>query len=456
MRKTYWSNFVSGLRKLGDWVLPRAQQVGQTLSGNFPVTPRRKFPSEASLVLAHVGMLAVGITVFLTLHNTEVNSGYSSFQHQAYANQLLLLSALAGVIVYLAFRYPVLAWQISLLTATFGLVTVRGWDSWSMSFVLLLCAGLAVRICLITEAPFRYLVPAIGAGYGTLLGVMQASYGWFWLLPLTAFVVFIIDNHRKQSESTASQKAAEQAVAVAQKIAVTAQHEVMELGHREAVLRERTRIARDLHDVVAHHMSMVVVRAQTAEYRIADLSDEVKVELGEVAELARKSLTEVRELLTILRSDTEVALAPQPELEDVPELLEQARTSGMVVEEELAEPLPNLSVAASQAAYRVIQEGLANARRHAPGAPAEVLVLAQGRALVLSVRNGPPEVFSLYDDDDDALRADGELGASSAVGHGLLGLQERVHAVGGLLSAAETSDGGYLLFARLPLGEDAQ
>lgn len=445
-------------------ISPVLSNTRDTIMGRFEVSPRRVFVRKSTRVLAHISMVALGILVGAWTYGLSP----TWYDAAVYA----LIATAFGVATYFALRHPVWAWQLSLLTVLISILK-SGANSAAVTVLGLVVASVfTVRLVPITFRPHRWFIVLVSAFLLASYGLLIMFPALVWLAVVLLFVAFVIDNHMEQLAAAAGKTAAEEAAFAAQEaanraqnIAQTAQHEVVELGHREAVLRERTRIARDLHDVVAHHMSMVVVRAQTAEYRIADLSDEVKAELGEVAELARQSLTEVRELLAVLRSDTEVALAPQPDLQEVPELLEAARASGMVLDAELAEPLPNLSVAASQAAYRVIQEGLANVRRHAPGALAEVLVLAQGKALVLSVRNGPAENFSLPD--DAALRADDELGASSAPvqeevpvampvpGHGLLGLQERVHSVGGLLSSGETSDGGYLLFARLPLGEDA-
>ena len=138
---------------------------------------------------------------------------------------------------------------------------------------------------------------------------------------------------------------------------------------RRLVLEERARIARDLHDIVAHHMSLVVVQAETAGYRHPDLPDVAREELESISASARAALAETRALLAVLRNeDDEAEHAPQPGLEQLGELVEGARRAGQDVAADVRLDGDALRPGTSLAAYRIVQESLANAARHAPGA----------------------------------------------------------------------------------------
>ncbi|GAB3594387.1 histidine kinase [Angustibacter peucedani] len=210
---------------------------------------------------------------------------------------------------------------------------------------------------------------------------------------------------------------------------------------RRVVLEERARIARDLHDIVAHHMSLVVVQAETAGYRIPDLPDAAREELASISGSARAALQETRALLAVLRNeDDEAEHAPQPGLEQLDDLVEGARRAGQRVDADVAVPSSgDLRPGTALAAYRIVQESLANAARHAPGAPVRVRLHEEDGALLLDVRNAGP------------LR---EPAAGQAErGHGIIGMRERAVAEGGTLQAAPDDEGGFAVRAVLPLGD---
>ncbi|MFI5706292.1 sensor histidine kinase [Kribbella sp. NPDC051620] len=204
--------------------------------------------------------------------------------------------------------------------------------------------------------------------------------------------------------------------------------------------QERARIARELHDVVAHHLSVVVVRADSAPHRLIGLPDDARVEFAGIAEDARSSLTEMRRVLRLLREDPGTGrasseLGPQPGLADLAELIATTRRAGADVRLEV-ESLPGLDPAVELTAYRVVQEGVSNAVRHAPGAMVEVGVRRIGSELIVSVVNGP---------------ADAAVGSGS--GHGLVGMRERVGLLDGRFRAAPSADGGYRVEVVLPLDD---
>jgi signal transduction histidine kinase len=201
---------------------------------------------------------------------------------------------------------------------------------------------------------------------------------------------------------------------------------------------ERARIARELHDVVAHHVSVIAVQAETARLTTPDMPEEGKQRLAAIGQTARDSLTELRRLVGVLRSEGDGAdRAPQPGLERLTELVDSARAAGTPVRltlEGTAVPLPP---GVDLTAYRIVQEALTNARRHAPGARVDVELTYSTETLRLRVVDdgpGPP--------------------AADTSGHGLLGMHERAAMVGGTLSTGPGESGGFAVEAELPISEE--
>jgi signal transduction histidine kinase len=205
---------------------------------------------------------------------------------------------------------------------------------------------------------------------------------------------------------------------------------------RRAVEEERARIARELHDVVAHSVSVMVVQAGGVRRLLDPDQDRQREALLAIENTGRAALTEMRRMLGVLRSDEPQAgpLAPQPGLEHLDRLLEQTRQAGLSVELEVeGEPVP-LAAGIDLSAYRIVQEGLTNTLKHAgPGANARVIVRYLPEQLELEVSN------------DGTLPSNGD-------GHGLVGMRERVALYGGTLEAGPGKNGGYSVRARLPVG----
>ncbi len=207
-----------------------------------------------------------------------------------------------------------------------------------------------------------------------------------------------------------------------------------------AGLEEKARIARDLHDVVAHHMSLVVVAAQTAPYRHAEISDPVRAEFDTIAETARTALDEVRGILGVLRTDEVAApLAPQPGLAELDDLVEAARRAGVEVSVAVEGIVRPVDASTGLAAYRCVQEALANAGRHAPGQPVAVSI---GYGLTeLTIRVTNPMATSPVD-------------TGTTGGHGVRGMSDRIGALGGVVSAGPVERDGRWVFgvlAHLPI-----
>ena len=205
-------------------------------------------------------------------------------------------------------------------------------------------------------------------------------------------------------------------------------------------LQERARIARELHDVVAHHLSVVVVRADSAPHRLPDVPDAVRAEFTGIADEARASLTEMRRVLRLLREPVQQTgeLGPQPGLDQLAELVESTRRAGADVQLMGAVP-SGFDPAVELTAYRVVQEGLSNAVRHALHAAVQVAVRRRTGELEVTVQNEKPP--------RPVVPAPGS-------GHGLTGMRERVALLDGTVSAGPTPEGGYLVHALIPVGEE--
>jgi signal transduction histidine kinase len=209
----------------------------------------------------------------------------------------------------------------------------------------------------------------------------------------------------------------------------------------QVILRERARIARELHDVVAHSVSMIAVQAETAPYTVRDISPEAAQGYREIAHTAREALVEMRRLLSVLRADAkaEVEVTPQPRLDRLPELIEKHRGAGGNAEIFVQGDPRSLSATIELSAYRIVQESLTNARRHAPGANVQVELTYLPDRLAVRVRDNGHGATLVLDP------------RSAGGGHGLLGMQERATMLGGRFSAGPATEGGFLVEAELPL-----
>lgn len=231
--------------------------------------------------------------------------------------------------------------------------------------------------------------------------------------------------------------------------------------------QERARIARELHDVVAHHLSVVIVRADSAPHRLSHLPVEVRAEFAGIAEDARSSLTEMRRVLRLLREDptrenrpdppegaalgaqpalgSQPALGPQPGLGQLEELVATTRHAGADVRLDAGVPA-GLDPAVELTAYRVIQEAISNAVRHAPKSVVRVAVRRVVGELRVTVVNGPQVASDR--------QTGGSMASVPGSGHGLLGMRERIGLVDGTFQAGPTAEGGYLVEAAIPLPEE--
>lgn len=204
---------------------------------------------------------------------------------------------------------------------------------------------------------------------------------------------------------------------------------------RLAVAEERARIARELHDVVAHSVSVIVIQAQGAQRELQGDQRSVREALTTIESTGRQALVEMRRLLGILRrGDEELALAPQPSMRHLDGLVEHVREAGLPVEVQIEGDAAPLPPGVDVSAYRIVQEALTNALKHAGPARARVVVRYAGDELGLEIS-------------DDGQKAR----KRSEGGHGLVGMRERVAVVGGVLESGRQPGGGFRVRARLPL-----
>ena len=207
-----------------------------------------------------------------------------------------------------------------------------------------------------------------------------------------------------------------------------------DVAAREAVVEERERIARELHDVIAHHVSTMVVQAGAERRMLGDDQAETRDVLGTIERVGRGALTEMRRMVAMLRQDPSQDLVPQPTLGDVAELVRQIHEAGLPVRLLVSGEPRDLPEGIELSAYRIVQEALTNALKHAPGAQATVEVHYRPDELELVVRD------------------DGRGGSIPVAGggHGLVGMRERVTMYGGTMEAGPQQPVGFAIQVRLP------
>jgi signal transduction histidine kinase len=378
-------------------------------------TPQPMPPMGGPRALRWLPHLAVcAVAVFAAVSATED----VSLRPVAVAHAALLVVAL---------RLPLPAWWVSLvMLPVFSLAPPLGpYAGWAWA----VHAGLTFLVA-VRNWP-RVMVETVLLSVALLLGLQAAGGGigpWrFTVIVLVLFglVAAAATGVRATLDGRARLAAQEAAIA----------HE----RARRTILEERARIARELHDVVAHHMSVISIQAEAAPYRVQDPPRELVAALAAIRAGALDGLTELRRLLGVLRAEDDpggtAPAAPQPTLDRLDDLVAAVRTAGLDVTVAVSGDRRPLPEGVELSAYRIVQESLSNVLRHAPGAPARVDLDYEPAALRLRVRNGP---------------ARHAAPPSPGAGHGVLGMRERAAMLGGTLAAAPTPDGGHEVAALLP------
>ena len=389
-------------------------------------SPQERRAAYAALTLATLALCLINVT---TMRGGATH--FAVIQLPPSLGQKLLAIAVVAPLP-LAARYPLLAWRIGWLALLLvPLVPAAWWGGWPWGPPQLI--ALLAAFCLAGVRHHRAVLWWMWA--------LSLIPWWLWLSarlpdlggPIGATIVFTAAT--VAVDSIGSRLRAQRAL-TAQKESTAAERA------RLAALEERTRIARELHDVVAHHMSLIAVRAETAPYRLSDLPESARAEFGSLSAAAREALADMRRLLGVLRHDQPTELAPQPQLSDLQVLVAAARQAGVSVELSVPGPLDQVPSGVGLCAYRIVQESLSNASQHSPGAEVTVSVGQDAGAVMLRVTNGPGTPVDL---------ARTERGA----GGGLTGMRERVTLLGGSLTAGPAPDGGFVVSAVLPLGSTA-
>ncbi|MFI5687317.1 sensor histidine kinase [Streptomyces sp. NPDC051636] len=368
----------------------------------------------------HAVVAAAGAVALLTAMTDDNSGGFVAL--------LSGLFCLAPVLLTLV--RPVGAFWLSWAATAAAAVLGTSWDNWPWlpgSFVthLVVLTVVALR----TRPRTAAWMWVITAGYGfvaeSLFGASHFNTNVGPMLVVSAIALLAVTVWRirrdARQEVTAQQSATE--------------HE----RSRRTLLEERTTIARELHDVVAHHMSVVAIQAEAAPYRVENPPPELEKAFATIRENAVAALTELRRVLGVVRAeDYEAPDAPQPTLADLDALLANVREAGLGVEKVVTGAVRDLPQGVELSAYRIVQEALSNTLRHAPGASARVEIGYVLGGLGLRVVNGPPPAPSL-------------LKPSPGAGHGITGMRERVSMLNGEMTAGPVDDGGYEVAVFLPV-----
>lgn len=343
----------------------------------------------------------------------------------------LLLGVAHASSLVLALRRPVEAAGLSLVAVTLSAVATigQGVSGWPWMAPPTTIMQLLVVLVLALVAGWR--VPAITLGIQVVAGLALAVVGLAWndfVGSLIAVVNFASLALLFGALATVARRLAES------RSALREEHE------RRSVVEEKARIARELHDVIAHNMSLITVQARSAPHRVDDVSPAAEAEFAEIADLAASALRQMRGVLDVLRTEEgQSGRVPVPGIDGLAELFESARGTGQRVE--VRGDLPELTEVAPEvgtAAYRIVQEALSNARRHAPSEPVGVDLAMGEEGLGIRVANPI----------DGA--APGSSTETSGGGHGLIGMRERASAVGGSVTAGARDGNEFVVEALLP------
>ncbi|QIQ06926.1 sensor histidine kinase [Streptomyces liangshanensis] len=339
-----------------------------------------------------------------------------------------LLGLLPAVPLLMTLVRPVGAWWLSLAVSAVLSILGGSYDNWpwtpgAFAGYLFVITVVAIRTRPRTAA-WLWVLTAVYATFAAIfLGGYAGGATSAPMLFLSALVLLTVTVLHVRRE-------AEQEVAIQQSVTAVERD-------RRTLLEERTTIARELHDVVAHHMSVVAIQAEAAPYRVENPPPELEKAFATIRENAVAALTELRRVLGVVRAeDYQAPDAPQPTLADLDGLLGNVRDAGLTVEKTVTGAVRELPQGVELSAYRIVQEALSNALRHAPGSTARVEISYVLGGLGLRIVNTPPR---------------GLVKPSPGAGHGITGMRERVTMLNGEMTADLQEDGGYEVAAFIPV-----
>jgi signal transduction histidine kinase len=342
----------------------------------------------------------------------------------------LVSPLLALLPVLLTLIRPVGAFWFSMAATPVVAVLGGSWSDWpwppgAFAAHLVVLTVVALRTRPRTAAWMWVLTAAYGIAAETVFGSGYYGTNTVPLLFVSALALLVVTvlHIRREAEQEVTAHQSETA------------HE----RSKRTLLEERTTIARELHDVVAHHMSVVAIQAEAAPYRVENPPPELEQAFVTIRENAVAALTELRRVLGVVRAeDYEAPDAPQPTLADLDALLANVRDAGLTVEKAVTGAVRELPQGVELSAYRIVQEALSNALRYAPGAAARVEIGYVLGGLGLRIVNGPAPATSLTK-------------STHGAGHGITGMRERVTMLDGEMTTGETDDGGYEVTVFLPV-----
>jgi signal transduction histidine kinase len=390
-----------------------------------PPTPRPHWLRRGRFDLVEIADVITALICF-AITNATLSSLNSNHPGHHAPGLLLLLAFLTCAPLALRTRFPLAAWTASTLAiiGTTLVVSVGSLATSGYPVVVLLVYSLCLYAVAVRCRPriviTAAVVTAVGAGFLEPGAVPEAVF-----LAVSPLLIGAVVRQRRSGERQ------------------LAEQELRHSGER-ALLQERQRIARELHDVVAHHMSVIAIQAEAAPYKTADPPPELVESFGDIRASALAGLSELRRVLGVLRTGGQDT-APQPGLAELDALLDSARSGGVsVTVTRTGDPVP-LPDGVDLSAYRIVQEALSNAMRHAPGSHVELHLAYRPDALALEVSNDvDPKAVPV-------LVASGDHAAAGGGGHGLVGMRERTTMLGGSLDAGPTADGGFRVAAVLPV-----
>ncbi|WP_326588886.1 sensor histidine kinase [Streptomyces sp. NBC_01294] len=392
--------------------LPLVQTPGR-IARRLPQGIRRYAPYKR-----HVAVAALAFFVGLVTLNTQSGAWGDLGQ--------ITMALLAATPVLMTLVRPVGAWWAAMVM-TVVLAGVSGGYNWPWtggSFLSYI--AVMVLVTLRTGPRVAAWMWALTLALGTAISILFNGQ-WGSNLPemavTSAFALAIASSIQIRRHAKAE---------------VSAQQEVTAVERdKRTLLEERTTIARELHDVVAHHMSVVAIQAEAAPYRVKNPPPELEAAFVTIRENAVAALTELRRVLGVVRSaDYEAPDAPQPTLASLDGLLANVREAGLHVEKTVTGAVRELPQGVELSAYRIIQEALSNTLRHAPGAAAGVEVSYVLGGLGIRIVNEA---------------ATGDARPSPGAGHGITGMRERVAMLEGEMTAGRTAAGGYEVSVFIPV-----
>ncbi|WP_280356409.1 sensor histidine kinase [Nocardia otitidiscaviarum] len=360
-------------------------------------------------------LLVLAALVFaVVLHTLQSDTGLTD-------RRAVGLALIQGLAVALAPRLPLPAWAASVIAVVVASLWVDAglWVDAMINSHLLVLAVLALSVPARQAAAYWTGTVAAGA---LLAALLRPPRGLSELLEVSVLAALIL-----------VAGAALRALAAARRGLRDEREAVRRQAERTALLEERTRIARELHDVVAHHMSVIAIQAEAAQFRESAAAPQT---FAAIRDSAVTALGEMRRILELLRSG-DTGAAPQPTVTDLPRLVDSVRGTGTRVELDTDGDLTAVPAGVGLSAYRIVQEALSNAVRHAPGASVRVRVHCETDRMRIDVDNPLPA---------------GSVGGRA--GQGLTGMRERVAAYGGTLMAAP-ADGRFRVRAELPIREES-